>query len=84
MIHTYDVKYRMRHQWSWRILKDIRGDLIAQDMGGVRVFITDKEERIEIPIEGTVFWFGSGRFLAIKKNMEMEARQPIVTNSAVG
>jgi hypothetical protein len=77
---NYSVRYRLRGQWFFRSIKGIKGDLVAQDIPvATRVLIMDDESRIEIPIDGTVFRFAKERFLVIKKNMEREAGQSIVT-----
>ena len=75
---TYTVKYKLPVQWFWRTIKRVKGDGILEN-GAARFFQLDDETRIEIPVQAR-FIFGKDRFLAIKKNMEKDAGQAIVTN----
>ena len=75
---TYLVKYRQRHQWLWRTIEKVKGDLIPQDLPATRVFILEDESRIEIPLQGTEFRFCYKRFLTIKSQVEKEAGQKLV------
>jgi hypothetical protein len=75
------MKYKTKEQIFWRKLKKVRGDgIMADSPVPTRFFILENEERIEIPIEGTIFHFSFERFLLIKKNMELEANQEIKVN----
>lgn len=74
---TYSVKYRQRHQWVWRTIKKVKGDLIAPDLPGMRIFILEDESRLEVPLDGTEFKFCHRRFLTIKSSVEKEAGQKL-------
>ena len=77
---TYTVKYKKKGQFFWKKIGSVKGDGIMPDSPvATRFFITDKEERWEIPVEGTEFFFSQERFVLIKQNMETEARQVIRT-----
>jgi len=79
---TYTVKYKTKRQFFWRKLKKVRGDgLMTDSPVPTRFFILENESRVEIPVEGTIFYFSSERFLIIKKSMEMEANQEIRVNN---
>lgn len=81
---TYTVKYLLPGKWFWRTLKNIKGDGIMSDANyPMRFFLTDKEERIEIPIPGTIFRFSSERFLTIHSNLEKESGQNIKTDTKI-
>ncbi len=77
----YTVKYKHRSHWFWRTVKSVKGDMIATDVGSepVRVLFLKDESRIEIPSKDTEFRFSHERFMVIKKNMEKQANQPIIT-----
>ena len=74
---TYTVKYKLPGQLFWRTIKRVKGDGILENRAA-RFFQLDDETRIEIPVQAR-FIFGKERFLAIKKNMENESGQQIVT-----
>lgn len=74
---TYTVKYMLPGQWFWRTIKRVKADGILEN-GAARFFQRDDETRIEIPVKAR-FFFSKERFLAIKKNMESESGQQIVT-----
>lgn len=81
---TYTVKYKLKGQWFWRTVKRVKGDLVAKDLGvPMRVLVCENETRLELPVEGGQFWFGTERFLVIKQSMEQDARQPLAVNSGV-
>ena len=68
---TYTVRYKTNKNFFWKKIKNIKGDGILEN-GTHRWFITNKEERIEIPLEGTTFWFDEKRYIAIKENLDRE------------
>ena len=76
----YTVKYKKIGQVFWKTLKNIKGDGFLET-NTHRFFITEDEERIEIPTKDIMFIFDSKRFLDIKKNMEKEVGQAIPVNS---
>lgn len=73
----YTVKFKRKGAWFWRTIKSVKGDLIAPDLPGVRIFILSDESRIEVPIDGTEFKFCHRRFLTIKSQVEKEAGQKL-------
>jgi hypothetical protein len=74
---TYKVKYKRPDDFRWKSIKKVKGDGIMTE-APYRFFILDDESRIEIPL-GCIFKFSSGRFLLIKKRMEQESGQQIIT-----
>ena len=74
---TYTVKYKLPGQWFRRTIKRVKGDGLVEN-GQARFFILEDETRIETPVTAR-FIFDKNRFNTIKKNMEQEAGQPIVT-----
>lgn len=78
-MNGYEVKYKRKNQWFWRRIKNVEGDLLAADLPGYRVFFLMDKGRIELPLDGTAFIFSKDRFFYIKRKMEQEAGQPIVT-----
>lgn len=76
---TYFCKYKLQGDMFWNTQENIKGDFIAEDLKNTRVLVLSDETRLEIPIEGTLFKFSNGRFLAIKKNMEAQTGQTIKT-----
>ncbi len=70
---TYTVKYKLRNQFFWRKIKNVKGDLFHKDIPVHRIFILEDESRIEIPILDTIFSFSKERFIVIKQNMEKES-----------
>ena len=76
----YTVKYKRKGQFFWKKIKNLKADGILEPETH-RYFITEDEERIEIPLLDTIFMFDSKRFLDIKKNMEKEIGQTLPVNS---
>lgn len=77
---TYTVKYKHKFSLFWKKIKRVKGDFIAKDIPSApRVLILEDERRIEIPTDGYLFKFPAERFHVIKKQMEKEAGQPLVT-----
>lgn len=82
----YTVWYKRYNSFFWRKIEKIKADGVLIDMSSQvksvyhhRWFITEDESRIEIPMQGMLFKFDTKRFLSIKKSMEIEAGQPIIT-----
>lgn len=71
---SYVVKYKTRDSLWWETINHVRADGIMTDqtMTPIRYFITSFEERVEVPIEHTQFYFSRERFLIIKEQMEQE------------
>ena len=74
---NYTVKFKLQNSLFWKTVKNVKGDLITPDLPNVRVLILNDESRLEIPLNGTQFYFCSRRFLAIKQKMEQEVGQSI-------
>jgi|WetSurMetagenome_2_1015567.scaffolds.fasta_scaffold809723_2 hypothetical protein len=74
---TYEVKYRRPDGIIWNTIKNVEGDETNFDLR-YRYFFLENGERIEIPL-GFLFKFGKERFLIVKKNMEKQSGQPIIT-----
>ena len=74
---NYTVKFKLQNAWFWQTIKKVKGDLIPSDLPNVRILILEDESRLEIPLNGTQFYFCPKRFLTIKQKMEQEAGQPI-------
>lgn len=75
---TYTVCYKTSSAWFWRKLRQVKGDLVPNDLPEkMRVFILADESRVEIPLAGTSFKFSKGRYLSILKKMEEEAGQKL-------
>ncbi len=74
----YTVTYKRSGSLFSTKLKRVKGDGIVETNLS-RYFILEDESRIEIPINNYIFKFSSGRFVDIKKNIEQEIGQPIVT-----
>lgn len=74
MIVVYTVKFKTKDSWMWETVKHVRADgiMTQETLAPTRYFITNSEERIEVPIEYTQFYFSRERFLAIKEQMEQE------------
>jgi hypothetical protein len=74
---VYSLKYRLKSRFLWKTVKGIKGDLVPDDLPGIRVIILNDNSRLEIPIEGTEFLFCPNRFLAIHQQMERETGQAV-------
>ena len=74
---NYTVKYKQPNQFFWRTIKQVKGDGLLEH-GKARFFVLEDETRVEIPITAQ-FKFSKGRFYSIKKEMETQAGQAIVT-----
>ena len=81
----YSVKYKKIGSIFWKTLKNIVGDGFVftpntpPDLN-MRWFILEDESRIEISTPGMIFKFSKERYYVIKKTMEKEAGQKIVTD----
>jgi len=75
---TYTLEYKLVDSFFWKKIKNIKADLIANDIpGNPRVLILDDETRVEIPREKMMFRFSAKRFVVIKQQMEKESGQKI-------
>jgi hypothetical protein len=84
----YTVKYKKINSLFWKKLERVKGDGFVRDeiqtgpqeyrivaSHPARFFLLESEERIEIPIIGHLFKFGTDRFESIKERMDAEAGQ---------
>lgn len=63
---TYSVKYKPVGSWRYRTIKGVTGDgLIEQTRQ--RWFVTEQDERIEIPIDEIIFVFSKERARLIEQ-----------------
>lgn len=86
----YSVKYKLQGQWFFRKIKNVTADFWLSEFtrstngepnpypARVHVFMTDKEERFEIPKDGTVFRFSVERFQLQKEQTNQAAKQKII------
>lgn len=75
---TYTVKYKKLNTFFWNKLKKVKGDGLLETKTH-RFFILEDESRVEIPLENVIFTFDQNRYLSIKKKMDIEAGQVLVT-----
>lgn len=70
----YTVKYKVQGSFFWKTIRNVKGDgiMTSETNFPIRFFITADEERVEIPIPGSRFWFSKERFLSIKQKMSSE------------
>jgi len=74
----YSVWYKKENSFFWNKLTKVTGDFVDSTSlpYPVRVFAFEDQSKIEIPLDKPMaFKFCKNRFLVIKKNVEMEARQ---------
>jgi hypothetical protein len=62
----YQVKYRPHRSFFWRRIKNVLEDGLIEDTN-VRFFINDKQERIELALEGIHLVFSAERVDAIEE-----------------
>ena len=79
---SYSVKYKEHAQAFWKSLNNVKGDGFVTIDGQTisRWFITEDEERVEIPIT-FLFCFTKDRYITLLKNAEQQVAQKIPTNS---
>ena len=87
---TFTVKYKMANQFFFRKIKKVMADFVLSELNKsesgdpapfparLRVFITEKKERIEIPLTGTVFVYSSERDAMIAERVNKGVGQKIV------
>jgi hypothetical protein len=75
---TYTVWYKSIGQIFWHRLLNVRGDGFVET-NAARWFILDDETRIEISCNNMIFKFSKDRWMMIKKSMEEDIHQPIIT-----
>lgn len=74
----YEVKFKKIYWPFWSTLKRVKGDGFV-DNKEIRFFLLEDESRIEVHCKDMIFKFNEKRFYSIKKKMEIEAGQPLVT-----
>jgi len=75
---NYTVKYRLPGDLFWRKIKDVKGDTFVEN--GMRLIITETEERFEIPLSAVVM-FSRNRFFSILENKRKETGQKLDPNT---
>jgi len=76
---TYTVKYKKINSLFYKTIKKCKGDGFLTEAKS-RFFITENEERYEIPWQETIFKFSKERWMSISQRMSQEAGQEIKIN----
>jgi hypothetical protein len=78
----YQVKYRPHRSFFWRRIKNVLEDGLIEDTN-VRFFINDKQERIELALEGIHLVFSAERVDAIEE-LNRKRREDLKIQSNTG
>jgi len=78
----YQVKYRPHRSFFWRKIKNVLEDGLIDDTN-VRFFINDKQERIELALEGIRLVFSPERVDAIEE-LNRKTREDLKIQSNTG
>jgi hypothetical protein len=78
----YQVKYRPHRSFFWRKIKNVLEDGVIDDTN-VRFFINDKQERIELALEGIHLVFSAERADAIEE-LNRKTREDLKIQSNTG
>ena len=78
----YQVKYRPHRSFFWRKIKNVLEDGVIDDTN-VRFFINDKQERIELALEGIHLVFSPERADAIEE-LNRKTREDLKIQSNTG
>ena len=78
----YQVKYRPHRSFFWRKIKNVLEDGVIDDTN-VRFFINDKQERIELALEGIHLVFSPERVDAIEE-LNRKTREDLKIQSNTG
>jgi len=78
----YQVKYRPHRSFFWRKIKNVLEDGLI-DGTNVRFFINDKQERIELALEGIHLVFSPERVDAIEE-LNRKTREDLKIQSNTG
>jgi len=78
----YQVKYRPHRSFFWRKIKNVLEDGLIDDTN-VRFFINDKQERIELALEGIHLVFSPERVDAIEE-LNRKTREDLKIQSNTG
>lgn len=75
---TYNVKYKRKNQIFYRRINNLKGDgfIVENGVAISRWFITENEDRYEIPIDA-IFVFDKSRFFSIIKSKEQQTGQKL-------
>lgn len=73
---NYTVRYKIQYSLFWKTIPNVKGDgiMTSETNYPARFFITSDEERIEVPIPGTIFWFSKERYASIVKKNTLEGQ----------
>jgi len=78
----YQVKYRPHRSFFWRKIKNVLEDGVIDDTN-VRFFVNDKQERIELALEGIHLVFSPERVDAIEE-LNRKTREDLKIQSNTG
>ena len=78
----YQVQYRPHRSFFWRKIKNVLEDGVIDDTN-VRFFINDKQERIELALEGIHLVFSPERVDAIEE-LNRKTREDLKIQSNTG
>jgi hypothetical protein len=78
----YQVKYRPHRSFFWRKIKNVLEDGLI-DATNVRFFVNDKQERIELALEGIHLVFSPERVDAIEE-LNRKTREDLKIQSNTG
>lgn len=78
----YQVKYRPHRSFFWRKIKNVLEDGLI-DGTNVRFFVNDKQERIELALEGIHLVFSPERVDAIEE-LNRKTREDLKIQSNTG
>lgn len=78
----YQVKYRPHRSFFWRKIKNVLEDGVIDDTN-VRFFVNDKQERIELALEGIHLVFSAERADAIEE-LNRKTREDLKIQSNTG
>ena len=78
----YQVKYRPHRSFFWCKIKNVLEDGVIDDTN-VRFFINDKQERIELALEGIHLVFSAERVDAIEE-LNRKTREDLKIQSNTG
>lgn len=78
----YQVKYRPHRSFFWRRIKDVLEDGMIEGTN-IRFFVNDKQERIELALEGIHLVFSPERVDAIEE-LNRKTREDLKIQAGTG
>jgi len=85
----FTVKYKLRGQWFWRTVKNVEGDVrldrhLLDNKGDpapwatpIRALMLVNGERLEVPMDGTMFWYCPQRHRNLELRFNKDANQKV-------